>query len=198
MTRPSSIPRRSPRRRGIQRPRAAALHRPGGSSGPERRPPAYESNGVEDEELHRDVLLRVHPAHEGPHPAVEDPLDGGAELRLGGVLEEEAHIAQTGMLSHRRHVALGRRERLPQLTDQRVGPGPVRSRPGGPAAELLLVELHHRPRELGERIVLTGLGLVEVPVLAHRAHLFPRPSRAVSCCEREEGAGKIRRAAGPG
>src|SRR3954451_22028 len=66
--------------------------------------------GPQIEDLAGDVLDRVDAAHERPHLAPRDPLDGLPELRLGRVLEEHPRVAQAVVLAHRDHVPLGRGE----------------------------------------------------------------------------------------
>jgi hypothetical protein len=132
-----------------------------------------------------DVGLRVDPAEECAHLAAGDPLDGLAEGPALGVLEEQAQIAQTLMLAHPLQRALGRRERLLERHDERVGARPVRARLRRAAAELLLVEAHHLVGDRAEHVLWRVVLLEAGQFHGHRGssrHWRPDPTSTPTAC----------------
>src|SRR3954454_20262618 len=112
------------------------------------------SGALQVEDLGGDILVRVYPADEGAHLAIEKSLDDAAELAFGGVLEEGAGVPQALVLAHLRHPPLGRGETVFQGRDHDVGAGELGPRLGRTAPELFLVEADHLARDLrphGER-----------------------------------------------
>src|SRR5207247_7965325 len=96
--------------------------------------------GLEHEDLAREVFAGVQAADEGADAAAGELLDRGCELGLGGVLEEQAVVADALVLAHRDQPSLDRRQRLLERDDELVGAGPLGARARRAAAELLLVE----------------------------------------------------------
>ena len=108
------------------------------------------SHGLQVEDLGGDVAVGVRAADEPPHSAARGGLDGVSELGFGGVLEEQPDVAQALMLAHRGQVLLGGRERVLERRDDDVRTRVVRRGLRGAAAEVLLVEPDHLPRDLRE------------------------------------------------
>jgi len=102
------------------------------------------------EELAGDVRSDIDAAHERDHLAAGDLLDSSSEVVLGGVLEEHAHITQPLLLADRGERALDGRERVLEEAHERVRAGVEAAHALGPAAELLLVNPHHRAADLHE------------------------------------------------
>src|SRR3954453_24240527 len=109
--------------------------------------------GLEIEDLGRYVLLGVDTADEGEDGASGDALHLFDEVRLRCVLEEHAGVPEALVLAHGDHVPLGGGHAVLERRDDDVRPRVVGSALGGAAAELLLVQTHHRVRQLREVIV---------------------------------------------
>src|SRR4051794_2867832 len=100
--------------------------------------------GHEDEVLDDDPVVGVRGAGERADGAPGDGLDGGDELLGGRDLEEHPRLADALLLAHLDHRALGGKQRVVHDAEQRVGAGEVALRLRRAAAELLLVQGHHR------------------------------------------------------
>ena len=113
-------------------------------------------------------------------------------LRLGGVLEQHADVAQALLLAHVEHAALDRRERVGEQADDRVRPGEIGMGGLGTAAELLLVEPYERTRDQRERAAsVTACGTVARRLGGHRDVLTGHVAllRALHWSQSAEGGG---------
>ena len=98
----------------------------------------------EVERLEHHVGVRIDPAREPEHLAMDDLLHRRDELVLSSGLECDTSLADPSLIAHVDQLALRRQQNILKHADQHVRTGEVRSGVSGSAPELLLVELDHR------------------------------------------------------